>query len=140
VGAFAVSAAVFPAVSSAAVARHAASTSVTVTFKGSQLEISRPSLEAGTATFLVVNKGPKAHSLAITGPGLKGVRTPKIASGRTAKLTVTLRAGSYMLSDPALQDGNVHWVQVDPATNVQSTGGSYVVSPPLNEQPGMNCS
>ena len=44
-------------------------------------------------TFIVKNVGQVAHNLTIQG----GKATPNIAGGDTAKLTVTLKKGSYTL-------------------------------------------
>src|SRR5712691_7133919 len=108
-----------PGVAFAGVARHGIAAKVTVTFTDTKLVVSRGGLEAGTATFVLVNNGQKLHVLTIRGPGLKGVRTRKVAAGRTATLTVTLRTGAYMLSDPAgLGTSNVRWLVVSPATVV----------------------
>jgi hypothetical protein len=112
---------------------------VTVTLTDKKLGISTTNLEAGAATFLVVNRGSKRHSLAITGPGLKLAQTPKVAPGRSATLVVTLRKGAYMLSlsNPVgLGMSSKRWVEVMPATTVSSSGSSSVVQqPPENPSP-----
>ncbi len=128
-----------PGVAFAGVAHHAIAAEVTVTLTDTKLVVSRTSFEAGPATFVVVNKGQKLHVLTISGPGLKGKRTQKIAAGRTATLTVTLLTGAYMLSDPVgLGTSNVHWLVVTPATVVTSSG-SGSVTVPLTATTGMNC-
>jgi hypothetical protein len=110
--------------------RHASLSKVTVTFSDSKLGVSAQTLDAGTTTFVVHNNGRKLHVLAISGPGLKAVRTPKLAAGHSATLTVTLRAGSYMLSDPVgLGVYKVQYLSILPAANVTATGTSAVVSP-----------
>jgi uncharacterized cupredoxin-like copper-binding protein len=124
----------------AGVTRHtvtakAAISQVTVTFKGQQLGVSSTTLDAGTTTFVVVNKGKTGHILAISGPGLKGVHTAKLAAGHSAKLTVKLRKGSYMLSDPALGAYQVQYLSILPAANVSATGTSSVVLPPITSNP-----
>ena len=115
----------------AGVSRHAAAAKVTVTFTDKKLRVSAPGLPAGMATFVVLNTGKKLHFLAITGPGLKGVHTRKLAPGGSATLTVKLRTGSYMLSDPdGLGMQSARWLQVIPATSVNSRGNGSVVAPP----------
>jgi uncharacterized cupredoxin-like copper-binding protein len=53
---------------------------------------------AGKVTFAVTNAGKIQHDLVVSGPGVKGqAKTPLIDGGKTAKLTVTLGAGSYTL-------------------------------------------
>jgi hypothetical protein len=56
-------------------------------------------LKAGTVTLVVANKGKLPHALAIAGPGLSK-KTAMLAPGKTAKLTVTLKDGSYSLWCP----------------------------------------
>ena len=58
-----------------------------------------PKLKAGKVTFVAANKGTIPHALAVTGPGVS-MRTAPIAPGKTAKLTVTLRNGSYTIRCP----------------------------------------
>jgi uncharacterized cupredoxin-like copper-binding protein len=53
---------------------------------------------AGKVTFAVQNVGKIQHDLVVSGPGVKGAaKTPLINAGQSAKLTVTLAAGSYTL-------------------------------------------
>ena len=53
---------------------------------------------AGKVTFAVKNVGKIQHDLVVSGPGVKGAaKTPLINAGQSAKLTVTLGAGSYTL-------------------------------------------
>ena len=107
---------------------------VTVTLTDAKLAVSPAGLQAGRARFLVVNKGKRLHSLAITGPGIRSIETRKLAPGGSAALTVQLRTGAYMLtlSNPAgLGMSSTHWLQVIPRTVVSSTGnGSVVQNPP----------
>ena len=127
-----------PGVAFADAARHAIAANVTVTITDARLIVSRSGLQAGQATFAVVNDGHGAHALTITGPGLTGARTPKLHAGASATLTVTLRAGAYTLTDPFARKANVHWLVVSPATNVTSTGTSSVVTPIISTT-GTNC-
>ena len=124
-------------VASAGVARHAVATKVTVTFTDKKFVVSPAGLQAGTANFVVVNKGQKPHALAIVGPGLTGVRrTPKLAAGKSATLTVTLKMGAYVLSD-AVAKSSGHWLVVGPASVV--SGGGRVNNVPGMTEPGMDC-
>src|SRR5438105_2136194 len=110
-------------VAPAGAVRHTSATKVTVTFTDKNLAVSRGSVQAGPAVFVVVNNGQQAHALAITGPGLGNVQTPKLGAGKSATLNVTLRMGSYMLADRvALGTMTARWVLVSPATTVTSTG------------------
>src|SRR5438477_8307227 len=77
----------------AGTARRSVATNVTVTFTDAKFLLSPGGLQAGTTKFIVVNTGAQPHALAIAGPGLKGARTPKLAAGARATLTVTLRTG-----------------------------------------------
>jgi hypothetical protein len=122
----------------AGVARHASAgiAKVTVTFTDTTLRVSAANPESGTTTFIVVNKGKKHHVLAITGPGLTGTRTAKLAGGSRATLTVKLRPGAYVLSDPVgLGVYNVQFLNVVRAAVVSSSGGSSVVNPPVELPP-----
>ena len=71
-------------------------------------------LQSGTTTFVVRNTGKKSHVFAISGPGVKRARTRALLSaGKSAMLTVNLRTGSYMLSDPVgLGPYSVEYVNV----------------------------
>jgi uncharacterized cupredoxin-like copper-binding protein len=52
----------------------------------------------GKVTFTVRNAGKIQHDLVVSGPGVTGAaKTPLLNPGQTAKLTVTLSAGSYTL-------------------------------------------
>jgi iron uptake system component EfeO len=114
-----------------ATARQATGTKVTVTFTDSRFSLSNASLEAGSTTFVVVNRGAKKHAFAIDGPGIHGVQTPKLTAGQRASFTVTLRAGAYVLSDPVgLSPYNVQFLDIVPASTVTATGDSSVVQTP----------
>lgn len=122
----------------AGVARQVTAAKVTVTFTDTTFGISSGGLQAGKATFVIVNKGRKPHALTITGPGLKNIRTSKLATGRSATLTVTLRTGAYMLTDP-LGKSSTRWIVVGPATVVHSAGNTSAGTTPQFNDPGMNC-
>jgi len=77
--------------------RSALRTTVVVTDR--TLTVSRASMLEGVVTFVAVNRGRKPHALAIKGPSLN-LRTPMLATGKSARLTVLLRPGRYTLWDP----------------------------------------
>jgi uncharacterized cupredoxin-like copper-binding protein len=70
-------------------------TMVTVTEKNFSIAMSKTHLSPGTYTFHVVNKGPSAHNLTISGPGVSTPHTQTVGPGNPQNLTVTLRSGSY---------------------------------------------
>lgn len=120
------------AISTAGVRSKAAATKVTVTFTDRAFRVAPTGLESGTTTFVVRNTGKKNHVFAISGPGLKSVHTPAVPAGKSATLTVKLRTGSYMLSDPVgLGPYSVQYVDVIHSTAVTSVGNPSVVSPPM---------
>lgn len=54
--------------------------------------------KAGRVTFVVDNAGKIQHDLALQGTGVSAAtKTPLISPGQTAKLSVTLAAGTYTL-------------------------------------------
>src|SRR4051794_16467380 len=84
-----------------ALAQHSAgSTQANVTILDGKIKVSPASFTAGTLTFVAINKGKTSHALEIVGTGLKAKRTPTIAIGKTARLTITLKAGTYQMWDP----------------------------------------
>lgn len=110
----------------------ARSATVRVTFTDRTLRVFPANPQSGRTTFVVRNRGRKLHRLVITGPGLKHVRTRKLAAGKTAKLTVMLRAGTYELSDPVgLGVYQAQFLQIIPATSLSATGNSSVVTTPV---------
>jgi len=109
---------------------------VTVTFTDKTLRVSTITRDAGMTTFVVFNKGKKHHVLAIEGPGLKGVQTSKLAAGASATLTVNLRPGAYVLSDPVgLGVYDVQFLNVLKAAAVSGKGNSNVVAAPVAPPP-----
>jgi uncharacterized cupredoxin-like copper-binding protein len=68
-------------------------TTVQVQEKDFAIVLSKHTVPHGTVTFVVKNVGKVAHNLTIQG----GKATPNINGGGTAKLTVTLKKGSYTL-------------------------------------------
>jgi uncharacterized cupredoxin-like copper-binding protein len=114
------------------------STVIKVTFGSGAFALSRATLDAGKTVFIVKNGGKTPHSLAIAGPGLVKTHTPTIAGGKSATLTVTLRAGAYLLTDGVTHSPVGRWLEVSPAVNVTSTGNGSVVVP-VTVTTGMNC-
>jgi uncharacterized cupredoxin-like copper-binding protein len=75
----------------------AQSTAVTVTATEFHFKLSKTSVPHGSVTFTVMNKGHLGHDFKISGK-----KTPLIAPGKSAKLTVTLKAGKapYLCTVP----------------------------------------
>src|SRR5215213_9468622 len=99
---------------------------------GGKVRLSTTSLPAGKLTLVVVNKGKQTHGLAIMGNGLAPKRTATIAVGKTARLTVTVKAGMYHLWDPVRSSmSHAKFLTVKSATSSggsssgSSGGGSY---------------
>jgi uncharacterized cupredoxin-like copper-binding protein len=88
----AIGAAIFLAFSPFAGARptRATATVVKVTAKEYKYILSRSSAPHGKVTFKLTNKGVLKHDFAIAGK-----KTPKLAHGKTATLTVTLSKGKH---------------------------------------------
>jgi nitrite reductase (NO-forming) len=76
---------------------HATATAVTVTATEFHFKLSKISVPHGSVTFTVVNKGHISHDFKIGGK-----KTPLIKPGKSAKLTVTLKAGkvAYLCTVP----------------------------------------
>jgi uncharacterized cupredoxin-like copper-binding protein len=85
----------------AAGAQGAASSAHTIAVQETEFKITLPAqttLTPGKVTFDVTNAGKIPHDLAIEGGKIAGpTKTPTIAPGKTATLTVSLAAGSYTL-------------------------------------------
>jgi iron uptake system component EfeO len=69
---------------------HANAKSVTVTATEFKFKLSAASAPHGTVVFTLVNKGKLPHDFKIAGK-----KTPLLKPGKSAKLTVTLKAGKY---------------------------------------------
>lgn len=67
---------------------HATGKAITVTATEFHFKLSASSAPHGSVTFTVVNKGKLGHDFKIDGK-----KTPVIAPGKSAKLTVTIKAG-----------------------------------------------
>lgn len=60
-----------------------------------KIELPSTSLSPGSYTFDLTNKGTVGHDLAFNGPGVDNEKTGVIGPGKTAKLTVDLKGGTY---------------------------------------------
>ena len=60
-----------------------------------KIELPSTTLTPGRYTFDLTNKGQVDHDLVVDGPGVSDEKTPVIGSGKTAKLTVDLKSGTY---------------------------------------------
>ncbi len=69
--------------------------SVPVTEVEFKIELPSTSLSPGSYTFDLTNKGTVGHDLVFNGPGVNNEKTPVIGPGKTAKLTVDLKSGTY---------------------------------------------
>jgi hypothetical protein len=121
----------------AATGRVASATVISVTITDQSLRVSPIVPGSGPTTFVVRNQGRKVHVFAVAGPGLKNARTAGIAAGRSAKLSIKLRPGTYRLFDPVgLGAYDVQYITVTPATMMTGTGTSNVPDPSAST-PGM---
>jgi plastocyanin len=68
---------------------------VSVTEVEFKIELPSTSLSPGSYTFDLTNKGAVGHDLVFNGPGVSNEKTPVIGPGKTAKLTVDLKSGTY---------------------------------------------
>jgi uncharacterized cupredoxin-like copper-binding protein len=73
----------------------AAPKTVAVTEVEFKIELPSESLSPGSYTFDLTNKGHIGHDLVIDGPGVSDEKTPVIDAGKTAKLSVDLKSGTY---------------------------------------------
>jgi plastocyanin len=60
-----------------------------------KIELPSTSLSPGKYTFDLTNAGHIGHDLVVDGPGVSDEKTPVIDGGKTAKLTVELKSGTY---------------------------------------------
>jgi uncharacterized cupredoxin-like copper-binding protein len=69
----------------------------TVDVKETEFKISLPSqnLKAGKYEFDLKNDGKIQHDLVVQGPGVSNAKTPVIDGGKTTKLSVQLKSGTY---------------------------------------------
>jgi uncharacterized cupredoxin-like copper-binding protein len=73
----------------------AAPKSVPVSEVEFKIELPSTTLSPGTYTFNLTNKGQVGHDLVFNGPGVDNEKTPVIDPGKTAKLSVDLKSGTY---------------------------------------------
>jgi uncharacterized cupredoxin-like copper-binding protein len=73
----------------------AAPKSVPVSEVEFKIELPSTTLSPGTYTFDLTNKGQVGHDLVFNGPGVDNEKTPVIDPGKTAKLSVDLKSGTY---------------------------------------------
>jgi uncharacterized cupredoxin-like copper-binding protein len=78
---------------SVAARAHATGTAVTVTATEFHFKLSKTSVKHGSVTFTLKNAGKLGHDFKIGGK-----KTAVIGPGKTAKLTVTLKAGKQAYS------------------------------------------
>jgi uncharacterized cupredoxin-like copper-binding protein len=69
--------------------------SVPVTEVEFKIELPSTTLSPGSYEFDLTNKGHVGHDLVFNGPGVANEKTPVIDPGKTAKLTVDLKSGTY---------------------------------------------
>jgi uncharacterized cupredoxin-like copper-binding protein len=69
--------------------------SVSVSESEWKIDLPSTSLSAGSYSFDLKNDGHIPHDLTINGPGVSNQKTPVIAPGKTAKLSVDLKSGTY---------------------------------------------
>ena len=86
--------------SAAALANRSSGSQATVTLGDGKLTVTPKTFRPGTLTLVIVNHGKLTHALAIMGAGLQPKRTPVLATGKSAKLTVTVKTGAYLIWDP----------------------------------------
>jgi plastocyanin len=73
----------------------AAPKSVPVKESEFKIELPSTSLAPGKYTFELTNDGHIGHDLVVDGPGVSDEKTPVIDGGKTAKLSVELKSGTY---------------------------------------------
>jgi hypothetical protein len=107
-----------------ALAQHSTgSATVNVTILDGKLKVSPLTFTSGKVTLVVTNKGKQSHGLAIMGKGLGAKRTPTLASGKSAKLTVTVGAGMYHVWDPVTSSMS-HATMLTARAATSSSGGT----------------
>ena len=89
-----------PTTSSSAPAAAGPTKTVTANEAEFSISLSTKTFTPGTYTFDVKNGGSATHALEIDGPGVDKKSTGNIAAGKSATLTVTLKAGTYDVNCP----------------------------------------
>ncbi|KQX57379.1 MULTISPECIES: hypothetical protein [unclassified Streptomyces] len=100
-------------------------TQVTADLSDFHIALSQNTFKAGGYTFVVNNIGHHVHALAVEGPGGEH-RSPNVDPGKSTKLTVTLKSGTYEIYCPV--DGHKD-LGMKTEITVGGTGG------PVNESP-----
>lgn len=77
----------------------ASDTSVTVTEREFSFTLSMKNFAPGTYTFTINNAGTASHGLSVKGPGVNSTSSI-IPAGKSTKLTVALKKGTYELWCP----------------------------------------
>jgi hypothetical protein len=123
-------------VAQAGTSKRSTAATVTVTITDRTLRVSPTNPQSGSTKFLVVNKGKKLHFFSIAGPGVKGMKTGKIAPGKSATLTVKLSPGAYVLSDPVgLGTYTSAFLDVIRAATMSGHGNGNSVQPEVEPPP-----
>ncbi len=107
-------------VASPAVAAGGKPQSVTVKMTASKFILSTTKVHAGTVVFKLVNKSKVAHTFAIAGK-----KSALIKPGKTGKLTVTLRKGTYPYRSTVRGQAKMKGVLVVSAAAVNSTSLAF---------------
>jgi hypothetical protein len=105
----------------------AKATTINVSVTDGKMTLATKSLPAGKVILVVANKGKQTHGLAIQGTGFALKKTPVIAVGKTATLTVTLKAGQYFVWDPihsSMTNSKALTVKDATAGTLPSAGGA----------------
>jgi hypothetical protein len=108
--------------------RSSSSVQVDVTLLDGKLKLSQTTFPAGTLNLLVVNQGKLSHALAIMGTGLQPKRTPTLSTGKSARLSVIVKAGGmYHVWDP-VRSSMSHATMLTVKKATATTGSSSVTS------------
>jgi uncharacterized cupredoxin-like copper-binding protein len=117
-------------------AKRTINATVTVTITDRTLQATPLNPESGATRFVVLNKGKKRHFFTISGPGVKSAKTGKIPPGKSATLTVTLKPGAYVLSDPiGLGTYTSAFLSVIRNSSLSGHGNSNKVQPEIEPPP-----
>jgi uncharacterized cupredoxin-like copper-binding protein len=72
-----------------------AGAAVKVTEVDFKIKLAQKKFSPGSYELDLTNDGPSPHNLTIKGPGVSNAATPTIGKGKTAKVDVALKAGTY---------------------------------------------
>ena len=70
---------------------------ITVSESEYHIQLSPDTLHPGQYVIAVNNTGKVTHDLVVNGPGVQAQRSPFLAPGQSATMTVTLQSGTYEL-------------------------------------------